>query len=121
MAAFRMKQRGLVMHEKLDKAAVREAWMLVCVSVCCIAGASFRAASWPCSIAAGPACPTRTPASQVEKLRLAAEMLPPQEACQKAARLVEQAMQAAPWTLTDAFVAHFRWVTCGLASARWGR
>ncbi|KAL4855489.1 Transcription initiation factor TFIID subunit 1 [Chlorella vulgaris] len=65
VAAFRMKKRGLVMHEKLDKAAI-------------------------------------------EKLRLAAEMLPPNDSYQKAARLVEQAMQSAPWTLTDAFVAHFR-------------
>lgn len=50
--------------------------------------------------------------SQIEKLRLAAEMLPPDESYQKAARLVEQAMMSAPWTLTDAFVAHFRSDSC---------
>ena len=31
VAAFRMKQRGLVLHEKLDKAAVSEAgWLVFC-------------------------------------------------------------------------------------------
>ncbi|PRW61593.1 Transcription initiation factor TFIID subunit 1 isoform C [Chlorella sorokiniana] len=65
VAAFRMKQRGLLLHEKLDKAAI-------------------------------------------EKLRLAAEMLPPDEASHKAARLIEQALLSSPWSLTDAFVAHFR-------------
>lgn len=60
-----------------------------------------------------PRYPPPTPSlytPQIEKLRLAAEMLPPDEGYQKAARLVEQAMQSAPWTLTDAFVTHFRWL-----------
>lgn len=48
------------------------------------------------------------PRQQIEKLRLAAEMLPPDDACTKAARLIEQALLSSPWNLTDAFVAHFR-------------
>lgn len=44
----------------------------------------------------------------VEKLRMAAAMLPPDPPTQRAARYVEAAMQAAPWLLTDAAVAGLR-------------
>lgn len=54
-------------------------------------------------------CSTPSKPRQIEKLRLAAEMLPPDDATHKAARLVEQALLSSPWSLTDAFVAHFRW------------
>ena len=44
VAAFRMKQRGLVMHEKLDKAAVSEGeWSVLSLAGrrrCCAATAS---------------------------------------------------------------------------------
>ena len=45
--------------------------------------------------------------AQVEKLRLAAEMLPPDAETQRAALFVIRAGQALPWELADAFVAHF--------------
>ena len=45
-------------------------------------------------------------------------MLPPDEAAQRAARLVEQSLLSAPWALTDAFVAHFRWVWAGAGGVR---
>ena len=126
MAAFRMKQRGMVMHEKLDKAAV--SWRhLYChlyrrhlscrlpASLClrlrmqqiiCVYTQS--ACWWPLPVVqcwsggglAGVPVPTLAAAAarsllppQIEKLRLAAEMLPPDDGFQKAARLVEQAMQ----------------------------
>lgn len=114
VAAFRMKQRGLVLHEKLDKAAVRAFMMPWLESLGgrgglqARAGAARQAASPPSSRLTLP--PWRAPATppQVEKLRLAAEMLPPDEAVGRAARLVEQCLLSAPWALTDAFVAHFR-------------
>ncbi|GAB4814111.1 hypothetical protein N2152v2_001157 [Parachlorella kessleri] len=43
----------------------------------------------------------------VEKLRLAARMLPSDEATQRAAKFVEQVMTTTPWSLTDAFVSYF--------------
>ncbi|KAK2078921.1 hypothetical protein QBZ16_002611 [Prototheca wickerhamii] len=44
----------------------------------------------------------------VEKLRMAAAMLPPEPKTLRAARFVETAMQTAPWLLTDAAVASLR-------------
>jgi hypothetical protein len=80
-----MKQRGLVMHEKLDKAAVRSVSLFIVVEeVLCFHGQSLFTSTCVHCFVVGV---------QIEKLRLAAEMLPPNDSYQKAARLVEQAMQ----------------------------